>query len=200
MGHLDDLAGPAFDAMMLAHGFHKHHREWRRTGVVTMRKIGCEGLGQLAATVERERARRFFDRATAADQAAELAKFGDAATVALDELVRLISPDDGRAQEVYARKVEQAAKVLAGDATEPAVKETALLVAILRLECSYADAKYFRMVRQGCLGSHASREVLAWKERAGRRLESMIRTLAYMKHLEYSDLRASVARLKLAAG
>jgi hypothetical protein len=149
--------------------------------------------------VERERARRFHDVASAADQAKELARFKDAADVALDELVRTISPGDGRAQEAHVRKVAKAAATLASGVTEPATVECARLVAILRLEVAHADSLYFRMVRQGQLGSRASREVLAWKEKVGRRLESTIRTLAYMRHLEYSAVRASVSRLKLVA-
>jgi hypothetical protein len=199
---LDHLAGPAFAEMMIACGYYKHEWTWRRRGRVTTRGLDLEGvgLGRMNELVERERARRFHDAATAEGQAEELAKFRDAADVAFDELVRTISPGDGRAQEAAVRKVDRAAAILAGGVTEPATVGCARLVAILQLECNCADATYFRMVRQGHLGSGASREVLAWKEKVGRRLESLIRTLAYMKHLEYSAVRASVARLKLAAG
>jgi hypothetical protein len=96
--------------------------------------------------------------------------------------------------------VARAAEALAGGVEEPAVREAARLVATLSLECSYADSLYFRMVRDGHLGTPASREVSLWRDRSGRRLESMIRTLAYMKHCAFSDVEASVRRLKLAAG
>ena len=196
---LDHLYGPAFHSMMMACGYYRHCWMWRKKGVVTMRGIGSEGPGRLVEALEREKARRFFDSATAADQDKELARFKDAASVALDELVRSITPN-GFEQEVAIRKVAKAAAALAGDVQEPAVRETAYLVAILRLEVAHADAIYFRMVRRGHLGGRASREVLSWKERAGRRLETMIRTLAYMKHCAFSDVEASVRRLKLAAG
>jgi hypothetical protein len=197
---LDHLAGPAFDEMMALCGYYKHSWTWRRKGRVTMRGIGSEGPGQLAATIARERARRFFDSASAEDVDKELSRFRTAAEVALDELVRTISPDDGFAQQAHVLRVEKAAKALAAGVEEPAVRETAYLVAVLRLEVAYADSLYFRMVRRGHFGTRPSREILSWKEKAGRRLESMIRTLAYMKRCAFSDVEASVRRLKLAAG
>jgi hypothetical protein len=196
MSILENLAGPAFDSMMVACGYYRHSRTWRRRGVVTMRGIGAVGVGRLAEMVERERARRFF--ASAQDQAEELAKFRTAAQVSLDELLRLIT-SDGFEQEAHALRVARAAEALAGDVQEPAVREAARLVATLSLECSYVDSLYFRMVRRGHIGTPASREVLAWKEKAGRRLESMIRTLAYMKHCAFSDVEASLRRLRLVA-
>src|SRR5262249_22120473 len=93
---LDHLGGPAVDSMMVIFGYHKHIGTWRRRGVVTMRGVGGVGLGRMAELVERERARRFF--ASAADEAAELARFKDLADAALDELVKLIG-GSARAQE-----------------------------------------------------------------------------------------------------
>jgi hypothetical protein len=194
---LDHLAGPTFASMMFACGYYRNCWRWRRKGRITMRGVSPEHPGRLAEQVERERAKRFF--ATAADQAAELARYRTAAAVALDELVRTMTPD-AYEQEAHVLRVAQAAAALAGDVQEPAVKEVAHLVAILKLECSYADSLYFRMVRQGPIGTRASREVLMWKDRSWRRLESMIRTLAYMKHCAFSDLEASVRRLRLVAG
>jgi hypothetical protein len=197
---LDHLAGPAFVEMMIVCGYYKSARTWRRRGVITLRGHQSIGGGRMNELFEREKARRFHESASAADQAVELAKFRDAAAVALDELVRLISPGDGRAQEAHARKVAKAAATLAGGVTEPATVECARLVAILKLECSHADALYFRMVREGQLGSRASREVSLWRDRSGRRLESMMRTFAYMRHCAMSDIQASLSRLKLVAG
>jgi hypothetical protein len=197
LDHLDHLAGPAFDSMMIVCGYHRHHRMWRRRGVVTMRGLESVGLGRMNELFERERARRFFAKAEDID--AELAKYRDTSDVALDELTRLITSNPYE-QEAAVRKVAKAAKALAGGVTEPATVECARLVAILKLETAYADSLYFRMVREGQLGSRASREVGVWRDRSGRRLESMIRTLAYMKHCAFSDVEASVRRLKLAAG
>jgi hypothetical protein len=197
MNILDHLAVPAFDSMMIACGYYRHKRTWRRRGVVTMRGIGAAGVGRLGEIVERERARRFFS--SVEDQAAELAKYKDISEAALDELVRLITSSPFE-QEAHVRRVARAATALAGGVTEPATLEVARLVAILRLECSYVDSLYFRMVRDGGLGTPVSREVAVWRDRSGRRLESMIRTLAYMKHCAFSDVEASVRRLRLAAG
>jgi hypothetical protein len=170
---------------------------WRRRGVVTLRGIENIGLGRMNELFEREKARRFF--ASAADIDAELKKYRDLSDAALEELVKLVS-GSAYEREAAVRRIDKAAATLAEGVTEPATVECARLVAILKLECSYADSLYFRMVREGALGSRPSREVLMWKEKVGRRLESLIRTLAYMKHLEYSDVRASVSRLKLVAG
>jgi hypothetical protein len=144
---LVDLA----DRGMKISGFHRHHGQWRRVGVVNMRTLSGRSLPTEQA-IEREKARRYFDALDGPELEAELSHCGEEMwAVALDKLLGRIT-SDAYQREAYIRTIKRFENKLAGEKPSHLVRMLARSVAILRVERGLADARFFDLIGIGLGG------------------------------------------------
>jgi hypothetical protein len=156
--------------------------------------------GEILKALEREKARRHFEALAPAELDAEIRKhLIDISTVALERLIGQITADPIQ-QEVQLRHVERVADDLAGPNPKPTVKFLARSAAVLILERDFADVVFFRTLDDpNLLESAFGREVRGWRALVHRKLNSAIRTLAYVRHVDAATVEHAIDRLKIAS-
>ena len=141
-----------------------------------------------------------MDELTPAELDAEIEKFlDDISTRVIDALLSNIT-DDPIQQELQARRIERVTAELAGQSPTPTIKMLARSVAVLSLERDRADLRFYRLLGDpDGLSYEFTRHVLRWRDLAHRKLNSTIRTLAYVRHIEMSSIERSLDRFRIAS-
>lgn len=186
------------DRIMRLCGYYTRSGEWRRVGRITMRTIS-DRKDKVGEAIRREQARRHF--AEVDDLRAEVDRYSeDASARALDELARLIAPDRPMEQEALIRRVELMEAELAAGDEEPVVRLAARAAAISWLESFHVDMVFCRVIGvPGGLSAGVTRDLTRWRVMAGRRLESCLKTLAYVRKIGVTDVERTISRWRIVA-
>jgi hypothetical protein len=187
----------AVDSSMTRSGYYKYEYKWHKRGVTTMRGLGA--LGGITNALKREKARRFLDELEPEERDRYIEQNAvDVEQLAIEELISRIFQDPAQ-QELQLRRLTQLTDELAGPAPEPVVKLLAKTCAVMLLERNFADFTFRTQIgERGGLTSKFARAALEWRDFADRKVQSNIRTLAYVRHLDINMLKDTVSRFKIA--
>lgn len=184
--------------LLKAAGFYRHRGQWRRRGPFTMRVP--HSPAEISNALVREKARRYFDELPPEKLDAEITKYlKDTSVYAVNELIAKITPDPIQ-QEIQFRQIERVTCELAGPSPTIVVKMLARSVAVLSLERDLADSRFYRALGdpEG-LSYKFSRDLLRWREFAHRKLNSTIRTLAYIRRIDTTSFENTLEQLRIAS-
>jgi hypothetical protein len=187
----------AVDDTMIADGFYRHRDQWRRRGPITMATISA--AEDILRALKREKARRDLDALDPAELDAKIDKYLiDLSKVGVDELITKVS-DDPVQQELQLRHLDMVAAEIAGNNPPPLIKLLARNVATLALERDLADVRFYRVLGDPrLLEITLTKELLRWRNFAHRKLNSAIRTLAYVRRVDVLEIENTIDRFRIA--
>ena len=146
----------------------------------------------------REGAKRHLDSLAPADRDAEISyHLVDVSKIAREELIARLT-DDPFQQEVQARHLESVAAEIAGPDPPPLVKLLAKSIALLAIERDVADWKFYKLISVD-VSCQFARDLLRWRAFTHRKLNSAIRTLAYVRRVDATTVEQVIDRLRIAS-
>jgi hypothetical protein len=156
-----------------------------------------ESPDNILQAIEREKARRHFAALDGGELAAQIKRYAvNVAGIIKDELIAQVTLDPMQ-QEATALRLDQLATELAGPDPSPLIRLLAQSVAILNLERDVVVEKSVRVDAAGGLFTSISRDLWRLRDMIERRLNNMMRTLAYVRRVEGSSIGRTVSRLRV---
>jgi hypothetical protein len=150
-------------------------------------------------SLKRELARRHFEALAPAERDAEIDKhLVNISVVAVEDLIRTVTGDPFQ-EEVQRRHFERVASKIAGDNATPLVRLLSRSVALMVMERDLADVRFFKLLQHpDRLEFSFTRAWLRWRDFAHRKLNSAIRTLAYVRRVDVLDVENTIDRFRIA--
>ena len=115
----------------------------------------------------------------------------------LDALTELLAPGSPTRQEASKRYLKKVAAELAGENASKVLHMIALSIVLFDAESHFASS---RVLASAARVGVPHSGLIRWRESAELRMNAKLKSLAFVRDMEQSELSRSLAKLKLVAG